>query len=762
MPAAVPIIAAAAFSATSITAAGALAFSWSAFALSAVSSIALSAISRALAPKPKSASVSLDTGRASTTQNVRQAVTSHQIVYGVRRVSGPIVFISSSNSNSFIHLVVVLAAHEVESIDEVWLNDYCIPSDALDSDGNVTRDRYQGNVRIKKHFGSPTQGADLALVAECPEWTSDHRLQGRAYVYVRLQFNQDKFPSGIPNISAVVRGKKILDPRDSTLRFTTNNALFAYDFLSNSDYGLESNNFIDIDSINAAANLCDEFVSVTPIPLVAKSIDTTADAIIFDEERLRFQLGDRVQLSTTGTFPTGIATAGSPYYIDDAQTNPLYSDDALTDSYNDADSGGGSTSIDYYVVPIQYKDTPRIALATSFDNALAGIFINITSEGTGTLTVTKNAEPRYHGAGLLSTESNIGDNFLDILSGFGGRAFYAGGSWKLAAPSYITPTVTLDEDDFISPMEVTTALPRREMFNQIKGIFTSPLNDWQPTDYPVMTDDAAVIRHGETISRDYDVPFASREFATQRLAKIEVLKANQAITVRVSCNLRAMQLQAGDTVNINNARFGWSSKPFEVISFKFILGGNDETPSLGVELLLRETAAAIYDWSTSEESDIDIAPNSNLPDAFNVPAVTGVSFSSRPVDTALGDLVFALVLQWTPSPDLFVLAGGQYEIQFKLSADTEWRPSFFVSGEVSFADVQQASVNTSYDLRIRALNNLGVRSSWVTILGATVGTSGGVGTTQDWGLFTHTTAHFLDWGLFSDTVTATEDWEFYT
>jgi len=222
------------------------------------------------------------------------------------------------------------------------------------------------------------------------------------------------------------------------------------------------------------------------------------------------------------------------------------------------------------------------------------------------------------------------------------------------------------------------------------------------------------------------------------------------------------KVQAGDTVYLNNTRLGWSSKAFEVISFKFILGGNGDTPSLGVELNLRETAAAIYDWNTSEESDIDIAPNSNLPNAFDVPAVTGVSFSSRPVDTAQGDQVYALVLQWTASPDLFVTAGGQYEIQFKLSSDMDWRPSFFVSGEVTFADVQQASVNTSYDLRIRAINNLGVRSSWVTILGATVGTSGGVGSTEDWGLFSSSVTSSEDWGLFSSSVTTTEDWEYYT
>jgi hypothetical protein len=58
------------------------------------------------------------------------------------------------------------------------------------------------------------------LISEAPTvWTSAHRLRGIAYVYVRLKFNQDAFPGGIPNISAIVQGKKVLDTRTSTTAF---------------------------------------------------------------------------------------------------------------------------------------------------------------------------------------------------------------------------------------------------------------------------------------------------------------------------------------------------------------------------------------------------------------------------------------------------------------------------------------------------------------------------------------------------------------
>ena len=68
-------------------------------------------------------------------------------------------------------------------------------------------------VRIKKHLGSDTQQADADLVNEVPQWTTSHMLSGIAYLYVRLKYDADAFPSGITNISEEIKVKKILDIR---------------------------------------------------------------------------------------------------------------------------------------------------------------------------------------------------------------------------------------------------------------------------------------------------------------------------------------------------------------------------------------------------------------------------------------------------------------------------------------------------------------------------------------------------------------------
>src|SRR5690606_7931520 len=97
---------------------------------------------------------------------------------------------------------------------------------------------------------------------------------------------------------------------------------------------------------------------------------------------------------------------------------------------------------------------------------------------------------------------------------------------------------------------------------------------------------------------------------------------------------------------------------------------------LFTRMTLRETAQAIYDWTSGEAIDFDPAPNTNLPNPFDVLVPTGVSYNSRATSTELEDTLFTLTLQWDQHPDAFVTQFGDFEIQFKLSSEALWRPSF--------------------------------------------------------------------------------------
>jgi len=234
-------------------AAGTMAGFFTTFALSA----GLSALSqRLMKPKaPDLRSMGLNTF-------VRQAITEQDVVYGESRQSGPLLYVESTSNDEFLHLVIGLAGHEVEAIDKVFIYDEEI---TLDGNGNCTApSKYANLIRVNKHLGVSDQLADADLVSESNgKWTNAHRLQGIAYIYVRLKFNQDAFASGIPAISTVVQGRKLYDPRDSGTAFSSNPALAIRDYLANETYGLGATDAeIDDESFKVAANVCDESVTL--------------------------------------------------------------------------------------------------------------------------------------------------------------------------------------------------------------------------------------------------------------------------------------------------------------------------------------------------------------------------------------------------------------------------------------------------------------------------------------------------------------------
>lgn len=222
-----------------------------AFALNFAVSFALGAAMKALAPKP-----SVGGNRGYQTNSLGPAQ-DHQIIYGKMKVGGAIVFDEATGvNNKFLHRIIAVAGHRVESFEEIYINDEVV---TLDGSGNVTSpSQYNTKIRINLHLGSSDQTADSDLVSESTKWTTEHRLRGIAYMYVRLKFDADAFPNGIPVITATVKGKRVYDPRTGSTAWSDNPALCLRNYLR-SAYGLaEEASNIDNDLVIAAANICDQ------------------------------------------------------------------------------------------------------------------------------------------------------------------------------------------------------------------------------------------------------------------------------------------------------------------------------------------------------------------------------------------------------------------------------------------------------------------------------------------------------------------------
>jgi hypothetical protein len=118
--------------------------------------------------------------------------------------------------------------------------------------------------RVKTMSGLSDQDAQPDLLTDCVDkgWDADHRLRGIAYLYVRLEHNATAFAYGIPNVSCVLRGKKLYDPRTLTTVWSENPALAVRDYLLSADGLRCAADEIDEVSFIAAANICDELVSI--------------------------------------------------------------------------------------------------------------------------------------------------------------------------------------------------------------------------------------------------------------------------------------------------------------------------------------------------------------------------------------------------------------------------------------------------------------------------------------------------------------------
>ena len=445
-------------------------------------------------------------------------------------------------------------------------------------------------VRIKQHLGSDNQVADADLVSEVSQWTTAHRLQGIAYLYVRLKYDADSFPSGIPNISAEIKGKKILDFRNGSTAFSSNPALCLHDYLTDTRFGLAvPTDQIDTTSFTTVANICDE--------------DITLDA-------------------------------------------------------------GGT-------------------------------------------------ENRYEAHGIIYSNVSPMKAINELVGSMLGVLSYSNGKFHLAGGKFVSPSITLDEDDFASGMSVQTKQSRRSLFNTVKGVFTSPESDWQPTDYPMVTSSTFVSEdNGETIFGNIDLPFTISSTMAQRIAKVVLFKNRQQIVLSAQMKLSAFKLQVGDTVTINNTRLGFSSKIFQVADWSFISNPNET----GINVTLQEISSSVFDWN-AEESEF-ISDNTTLPSAETV-SVPSLAVSD--IMRAYSGIVSTILLIKATSGSGTT---NEIEVEYRnTSTDTEYTSlgkAKTVGGSAKF-ELVNAEDGMTYEVRARSVNAFNVYSSFASAIHEVVG-----------------------------------------
>lgn len=594
---------------------------------------------------------------------IRSAIAPRRTIYGRDRVSGPLFYVETTgDKQQYLHLCIALAGHECDAIETVYFNedplpdpdvdgyittgDYVRPGRTIatsfdgttDGSGNLTLPRgaseilaaytevgvgeaasqthytgyshtadsdtitglpasqaltiqytYQGAdsplVRIKKHLGTTTQTDDADLVAESDGiWTTDHRARGVTYLYVRLEWDQEVFGSiGLPNISAVVRGKKVYDPRTTTTAWSNNAALCVADWLQSAEGMSATSAEVPDAEVTVAANICDEDI--------------------------------------------------------------------------DLELGGATTQKRY-----------------TCDNSF-----------------TADQAPR--------------DVLGELVACMAGRAVWTEGRWLVRAGAHRTPVLTITADMLAGPLQITPRASRSELFNAVRTTYRDPDAGYAEVQAALVENASYEASDGGVqIVRQIDIPTLSDTYRAQRLAKIELERARQALTVRLTCNLKAYDLAPTDTVQLTLETYGFSAKVFEVIERSL-------TPDGLLQYTLRETASGVWDWNYGEATVGDLAPNTALPTPFGLPGVLA-NFTATEQAVMLGDgtIVTQALLEWDQSTAPFVVLGGKIEVQTARTGSPYG--SMTLPGDSTSTIVGPLQVGIAYIARVRAIGASGRAGDW--------------------------------------------------
>ena len=153
-----------------------------------------------------------------------------------------------------------------------------------------------------------------------------------------------------------------------------------------------------------------------------------------------------------------------------------------------------------------------------------------------------------------------------------------------------------------------------------------------------------------------------------------------------------------------------SPTPFEVRGWTFAVYDDEQgNPALGVDLNLRETASAVFDWANGEETILDPAPNTNLPDPFTVLPPASLVVAESIYVTRTGDGVKAMAtLTWGASLDPFV---REYQVEYRLASG----PDYGVAGRTTLLSMELFDLAPGlYDFRVQAVNQIGVASVYAS------------------------------------------------
>ncbi|MBI6188643.1 DUF1983 domain-containing protein [Providencia rettgeri] len=181
-------------------------------------------------------------------QMLRSPTAPETIIVGKTVCSGLLFFAEEEKGdqteNERLFMALAIAAHKVDRIGQIWLND-----DLIGTFGD----------KATYEFHNSRTDCDPYLLKHAPSWKEDMIGNGLAWLRLTLKYDAEKFPYGVPNIKVEIWGKPVYDPRTGKTSWSNNGALIILDYYRS--YLDVPDSDIDFEAFKTAADLCDEPVT---------------------------------------------------------------------------------------------------------------------------------------------------------------------------------------------------------------------------------------------------------------------------------------------------------------------------------------------------------------------------------------------------------------------------------------------------------------------------------------------------------------------
>ena len=319
---------------------------------------------------------------------------------------------------------------------------------------------------------------------------------------------------------------------------------------------------------------------------------------------------------------------------------------------------------------------------------------------------------------IIDTSSPVIDNVREFLKGCRGYLPYVSGKYKLICETTGSSSITVTEDDIIGGYTLSSPT-KNSKYNRVIISYVNPARNYQVDEvqFPEIDDSGytSADRHATMKTADGDILLEGRfdmktltsPYQSLEMAEVILRRSREALGLTINVSFSAYDVAIGDILGVTHSSLGFSNKQFRVLGINF-----NADFTLGLDLM--EHQDAHYTWAT--KTQVSSTPSTNLPNPYTIQPPASVTLDDELIEYNDGTVIVALNVTVGASTDKFV---DYYQVEYKLSTDSDY--IIYAQGSGLIHRVLNVIDQKIYNVRVKAVNSMGVSSTYVTATRTIVG-----------------------------------------